>query len=456
MLSLLSPVAVNAQQVVPGSTYRLVPTTVYESRPVTAYRVQEQTVVEQKPVTTYKTETVTEMREERYRVAKPVVETSEKVERYTVRRPVTKTEMREEVVEQTRYETETRWREERRTVAKPVVETSEREERRTVFRPVTEVEYQDQQYTTMRPVTTTETQWQNMSGYVAVPQYTPGPVRDRLRWLPRTAYVNPETGLATSQRAGFYWVPEQRPGVVNYSSQYVPNYVPTQVQRTSLVPETVTQRVPIQRTRYEEEVQVRKVPVQTYRTEMEEQVRYVPETVRKPVVERFTRKVPVTTTTWEEEEVERRVPVETYRTEYEDRVRKVPVQVQRTVPVQQMMEREKTVRSYVPYQKDELVPRRVMMKEPIPDDCGIITRPLSAISSATTVAPYTVSRPPSESIRTTPWRVISETEDEPPAPAEIADTKPTLPADAEANPEPDVTERTTNKIRGEKPLRDDE
>ena len=58
-------------EIVPNTTYRLVPSTVYESCPVTTYRLQDETIVEQIPVTSYRIETVTEMRERKYRVAKP-------------------------------------------------------------------------------------------------------------------------------------------------------------------------------------------------------------------------------------------------------------------------------------------------------------------------------------------------------------------------------------------------
>lgn len=466
-LLLLCPLVSNAE-IVPNSTYRLVPSTVMEARPVTAYRLTEEKVVEQKPITTYRTETVTEMREQRYRVAKPVTETSERIQRYKVMRPVTETFMREETVDRTTYETETRWREERRTVQKPVVETSEREERRTVLRPVTEYSERDESYTALRPVTTSETQWRDRSGYVDVPQYVPGPTRNRLRWLPRTAYQNPTTGLATSQRAGLYWVPQQRPGFWSSQRQFVPNFVPEQVSRTTLVPETVTRKVPVTRTRYEEEVEYRKVPVQTYRTVAEEQVRYVPETVRKPVTKTYTRKVPVTRTRWEEHEVVRRVPVKTTRIEYEEKVRRIPVEVQRTVPVQQLMEREKTIRRYVPYQKEQLIPRTVMLKEPIPDDYHVVTNPGRVYATAPIpVVPYTVARPAYDgtSVSTSPWRVIPDSEELVPvetvkdtvtAEAEPAETAPSLKGEEVEPVDNPFDFKDGDEIRGSKPLHEDE
>ena len=106
----------------------------------------------------------------------------------------------------------------------------------------------------------------------------------RLRWLPRMSYVNPLTGLETSQRAGLYWIPRPRAGTWTSERVLVPNFVPQQVTQTSYVPETVTRKVPVQITRYEEEVQVRRVPVKTYKMVAEEQVRHVPVTVQKPAL----------------------------------------------------------------------------------------------------------------------------------------------------------------------------
>lgn len=322
---------------------------------------------------------------------------------------------------------------------KSIPETSEREERRTVLRPVTELEYQDQQYTQLRPVTTTETQWQNRSALVDVPAYVPGPTRNRLRWLPRTSYQNPETGLATSQRAGFYWVPQQRPGTWQSRKYVVPNYVPQQVQRTSYVPETITQKVPVQRTRYEQHEEVRKVPVQTYKTVSEEQVRYVPETVRKPVIQRQTRKVPVTTTRWEEQEVVRRIPVRTYKMEYEDRVEQVPIRVNRVVPEQRMVEYQQKVRRYVPHVSERIVAKRVMMKEPIPDDCALVSPSVSP-------TPWTVSTPAYDYADSPPTLVEKQVL---PDKLELNSSDGKKEAAAEADPEKADGSRPT---RGEKPV----
>lgn len=356
-------------EIVPGTTVRWVPKTVYQSQVVTKYRPEDQVVVERKPITTYRTEKVTELRERRYRVAKPVAETTQKTERYKVRRPVTETTYRDEFMDRTRYESETTWEEQRRTVMKPVEETSERVEQRTVLEPVKEYDYKEERYTSYRPRTKKEVRWRDAGGYVNVPQVVPGqPGRSRLQWVPRTAYNNPQTGLPTTQRGGLYWVPQQGPPTVVNRPQYVPNYVPEEIERTTWEAEEVTRRVPVERTRYQEKVEYRKVPVTKTRWVEEEQYRFVPKTVKKPVTERYTRKVPVTRTRWVEEEVQRTVPQTTYRTEYEDRVEQVPVEVERKVPVQQLMEREKTIRRYVPYRQEKLIPKTVIEKQPIPDD----------------------------------------------------------------------------------------
>lgn len=383
------------------TTYRLVPNTVYEARPVKVYRLHEETVVEQQPVTTYKTESVTEMRERTYRVAKPVVETSEKVQRYKVLKPVTETSFREQSREVTTYETETRWRKQERTVKKPVKETSEREERVTVMRPVTEVEMREQSYTAYRPVTRRELQWRDQSQVFDVPSVTPGDTRTRLRWLGRTNYTDPRTGLQTTQRAGFYWVPEQEQ---RYTTQrvFVPNYVPQEVARTAYEPETVTRKVPVERTRFEQVERVRTVPVTTYRQVEQQQFRYVPETVRKPITKTETRKIPVTTTRWVEQEVVRKIPVKTYKVEWEERTEKYPVTVERTVPVREMVERERTISRYLPEEREQIVAKTVMTKELIADECvaptlygeveTVISQPASETVFSTS-EPYTTSYP---------------------------------------------------------------
>ena len=57
-------------------TYRLVPQTIYEQRPVTTYRLQTETIVEKRPTTTYRPMWETEARQRTYTVLKPVQETS--------------------------------------------------------------------------------------------------------------------------------------------------------------------------------------------------------------------------------------------------------------------------------------------------------------------------------------------------------------------------------------------
>lgn len=394
---------VPAQTVVPGTTYRHVPKTVYQSEIVTKYRPQDEVIVEQKPVTRYKTETSTEIRERRYRVAKPVVETSQEIQRYTVRKPVRETSYREEFMDRTRYETETNWEEQRRVVKKPVEETSERIERRTVRRPVKEYSYKEETYTTYRPQTKKEVRWRYDARVVDVPQVVPGATGPpQLKWVPPTPYINPITGLPTLQRGGLYWVPTQGPPQVVNQPRYVTGYVPEECDRTEWVPEQVTRRVPLERTRYEESVEYRKVPVKTVRMVEEEQYRHVPKKVLKPVTERYTRKVPVTTTRWVEEERERVVPRKTYKTVIEERVEKVPVKVERQVAVEQLLQRERTIRRYVPYKEEKLVPKTVIEKQLIPDDGYCV--PYSASYSASPISARS-SALDGQTIRTTEWQV---------------------------------------------------
>ena len=280
--------------------------TVYEQQPVTAYRLQYETVLQEQPVTVMRPAWVTETRERRYTVAKPVTETSTREERYTVMRPV--------------WETETRYQQQ--VVRKAVVETA----------------MQDRNYVTYEPVTTMHTQYVDQGGFVDQVFYTPGPVRNRLQWVPGSYCVDPVTGSAVWQRGGLHWVPTQAPGAYQVQRQYVPQIVAQQVPQTTYVQRVVTQKVPIQVTRYVDEVVSQPVPMQVCK--------------------------------WVAQEVVRPVTVTTQRIEYEERVEPVQVQTCRWVAETRSVQTPHVVAKWVPYTTTRLVPRTVAMSVPA-DPCGL-------------------------------------------------------------------------------------
>ena len=75
---------------------------------------------------------------------------------------------------------------------------------------------------------------------------TPGPVRNRLRWLPRRCAVDPVTGASSYNRGGLAWVPEQAPAQVTVNRVWAPNVVAQQIPQTTYVQRIVTRKVPVQ------------------------------------------------------------------------------------------------------------------------------------------------------------------------------------------------------------------
>jgi len=295
------------------TTYRVVCQTVYEQRQTTAYRLQYETVFEQRRVTTNRPVWETETRERRYRVAKPVVETSTREERYKVLRPVT--------------QTETRYRQQ------------------LVRRPVTETLMQDRNYVTCEPVTTMRTQYVDRGGFVDQMVFRPGPVRNRLQWMPGEYTCDPATGSTSWYRGGLHWVPTQAPGQCQVQRQYVPNVVACQVPQTTYQQKVVTQQVPVTVTRY------------------------VDEMVNEPVQVQVCK--------WVEQEYVRPITVTTQRIEYEDRVEPVQVRVCRMVSEVSAVQVPHTVAKWVPYTSTCLVPRTITMRVPIDPCTGAALRTLA-------------------------------------------------------------------------------
>lgn len=363
---------------------RIVNRVVYEQQPYTAYRYEYETVLEQRQVTSQRPVYETEMRTRRYTVAKPVTETATREERYFTLKPVYETEERTREYDQTTWETVTEIRQDRVIVNRPVLETQMQQRQHVVRKAVQDTVWQDQAYTQMTPVTTMKTQLVDQGGFVDTVNYVPGRSHCHLGWMPRGHATNAVTGETYYRRGGLAWVPTVTPGTYAVSRAYVPNIVSQQVPVTSLMPQTVVQKVPLAVTRYQDEVVTEEVPVQVQRMEQVEEVRETPVTYQRPKTERIVEKVPVQTVRYEREEHVRQVPYEIQRIEYEEREEPYEVKVMRwetetktvEVPVQQ--------RKLVEYTAYRLVPRVVTMRLPIDaplilDDAPIIRRESSRI-----------------------------------------------------------------------------
>jgi hypothetical protein len=341
---------------------------------------------------------------------------------------------------QLRYVTETQSRLERRVVQRPVVETQTREERCVVQRPVTETSYRDQVSTTLVPNTTYRQQVVDNGQFVNQFVYQPGPVRNRLRWLPGQCEVDPLTGQTAYRRGGLHWVPTQGAGSVQAQQVYVPNPVVQQIAETSLVPQQVVQRVPVQVTRMQQEVQVRQVPVQTVRMVSEEEFRQVPVTVQRPVTERIERQVPVEVCRWEPEQMVRRIPVTTCRMTYEDRVEQIPVRTCRMVEERRTVQVPTSTCRLVSETSMRRVARTVLVKIPI-DPCTGLDLTTSITGSDSTPMLESTEQP-----STTTLRPVEEEPEPTPAKTEQQDQQ------EETEPESDTSDWETNEPAGTRPI----
>ena len=357
---------------------RIVNRVVYEQEPYTAWRVEYETVMEQRQVTSRRPVYQTEMRTRIHRVAKPVTETHTRQEKYVTLKPVYETEEIERAYDKTVWETVTEMRQDRVIVNHPVVETQMQERQHVVRRAVPETVWQDQAYTQMTPVTTMHTQYVDQGGFVDTVNYVPGRSHCHLGWMPRGAATNSVTGETYYRRGGLAWIPTTSPGRYAVSRAYVPNIVAQQVPVTAMLPQTVTQKVPLTVTRYHDEVVSEQVPVEVQRIEQREEIRETPVTFQRPKTERIVEKIPVQKVRYEREEHVREVPYEVQRIEYEDVEEEYPVQVMTwetevktiEVPVQQ--------RKLVEYTAYRLVPRIMQMRlpydAPVPIEEGAIIR----------------------------------------------------------------------------------
>jgi hypothetical protein len=126
------------------------------------------------------------------------------------------------------------------------------------------------------------------------------------------------------------------------------------------------------------------------------------------------------------------------------------------------MQRERTIRRYVPEHKERLVPQTVMTKEPIADDYRVITPSSTSYSTV----PYEVARPSYDgetTVRVGEWEIVSPTSTTISKPEVAADVAPTLKGQAGENISADKIEAEADPFedafkakKGTKPLSDDE
>ncbi len=335
--------------------YRYIPRTIYVKEPVTLEKWVEETQYETREIKETHPVTEIEKRERRTVVKKPVTRTTMREERTVVQKPITETRYRERTVEETSYDLVTEMRDERYTVEKPVIETQYRDERYTVRQKITEDMIEVQNQTVYRPQTSTHTA---LMPTQVTTQSTDLHGRPHLQWLQPGYYVDPATQNSVWRRRGLHWVQPNQ-----YST--VTGFIPTSVEQTTLVPETIQTRRPVEISRYEDRVETRRVPYDVQRTISQTVTRQVPVTVKKPVVKQYVERTPYTETRYVDVEEIKQVPVT--ETVYEEVVEIEPyeVEVNRWKEITRVEEVPKQVRRRVTYQEEREVAKTIMVKVPV-------------------------------------------------------------------------------------------
>jgi len=333
--------------------YRFIERTVIVKEPVTLSKWVEETQFETKEETEFRHITQVETKERRTVVRKPVTRTTMREERIVTRQPVTETRFREREIEETHFDLVTEMREEQFTVQRPVIETQFRDEQVTVRQRVSQEMIEVSNQTVFRPQTVSQT--------VLSPMQVPvvnNNTNTRIQWLQPGFYNDPTTGQNVFRRRGLHWV--QSPTVSMQTA-----LLPTTVETSTLVPETIQTRRPVEISRFEDRVETRRVPVEVQRMVTETATRQVPVTVKKPVVRRFVERVPFTETRFVDVEDVRQVPIQ--ETVFEESVEIEPyeVEVSRWVPVTREVQVPRTVRRRVEYVEEREVERKIWVKVPV-------------------------------------------------------------------------------------------
>jgi hypothetical protein len=332
--------------------YRFVERTVFVKEPVTLSKWVEETQYETREETEYRHITQLEKKEKRTIVKKPVTRSTVREERVVTRKPITETRYREREIEETNYDLVTEMREEQYYVQRPVIETQYRDEQVTVRQKISEDLIEVSSQTVYRP----QTVFQTVMSPTQVPVVANSGTR--LEWLQPGYYFDPVTGQSVYRRRGLHWV--QSPTVSMGTA-----LVPTTVETSTLVPETLQTRRPVEITRFEDRVETRRVPVEVQRMVTETASRQVPVTVKKPVVKRYVERVPYTETRYVDVEEIRHVPVQ--ETVYEESVEIEPyeVEVSRWAPVTREVKIPKTVTRRVEYVEEREVEKKIWVKVPV-------------------------------------------------------------------------------------------
>jgi hypothetical protein len=135
-----------------------------------------------------------------------------------------------------------------------------------------------------------------------------------------------------------------------------PAVVPYTVQRTAMVPETMTVQRPVQMTRYVEEVVTERVPVTTQSTRREVLTRKVPVVVQRPSKRIVTEKVPVEKVRYVPYVVTKKTPITKVTYQEEEVVEPYDVQVLSYVSETSEVQVPKRVSRWVPITTTRLVP----------------------------------------------------------------------------------------------------
>ncbi len=399
LMTMIIVAPISAQQV---HSYKTVPRTIYEKKPVKVTKWVDETVMEKQTVTSYKKVWQTETRERHRTEYKPVQKTSEREERTVVRKPIVETRFRKQETTHTTYETVTEMRDETYTVRKPIVETQMRDETVVVRKPVTEQLVEVQRTTSYKPV------WKNSTNYVQqdtivqqLSTVADPSRRPRMQWLEAGYYTDPVTGYTIYRRRGFHWV---APLTVTPVASIVPTLIPQESSELSYVPETTETRKPVEVTRFVEQTETRRVPIEIQRTIEQVETRKVPVTVRIPKTTVVVEEIPYTETTYKDEVIVKKVPYTETTYEKVETVEPYTVEVPRWIPETKEVEVPRTVQKRVEYEVLQDIPRTVLFRIPL-DDCGNEIGPAVPVESEADISPSLSNENISTSSSTTARRI---------------------------------------------------
>ena len=268
-----------------------------------------------------------------------------------------------------------------------------REEKIIVRKPVTTTLMQTENVTSYKPVTVSERQL--VAGANLRNDLYLQTGRNRLRWLQRGVYVDPNSGLARYRSGGLHWVPDQNLVV---QPTIEPALIEQTVSRTSYEAETVQVQKPVSVTQYVDTVETRRVPVQVSTTSKSIRVLKIPVTVERPVTKIRTEKIPVSEVKYREEIYERRVPVTETSYQRVESTEPYQVEVCKWVAENKQVQVPRTVARRVNYSVDQLVAETQWVYVPVDALGNIVGTPVAASRPRTSTLRF------SESLNSLPVR----------------------------------------------------